>query len=342
FGSIETNRYSVENIITSEQDFELVNDGRLITQFDYTDEYATGNALEAGATYQYEIRPFYPDTYGEDSFITSETVTLQDLPLEVTSLPTDTYVSIKWANDDFNLLDFGYDSLEVYRDGNYLSTVYKEDGFIDESAVMGTTHTYEIRLFRDNRVHLEKSIQTTLAPNGTVEGYLISRIEDIVIKEETFSLRSDQKLLELASDPTGQFQRPGIEYGLSETFNSANAGDGSITLKKSNPISKDNFIVKDKGYSISRVSNLLAADSTVVTADGELLTFKLELTEKGIEDLKTGENWKDHWMNVYINDTLKKIIVNPFDNHPHPEEMVGMQYIDSLSKRPTDEFTFKL
>ncbi|MEO1253729.1 MAG: hypothetical protein AAFY41_02415, partial [Bacteroidota bacterium] len=266
-----------------------------------------------------------------NKFNKQSTITLPDLSLDKLDNNDGRRVHLVW--DQTFLSGFGYDSVRIYRNNKQIATTYKSAEYIDTEVALGANYEYKICPIKDGVERLSQTKDVSLLPDGEMEGHLVSIAEDIIVPDTDFTLNNGEETLDLSSNGLGFFREQGIYYGLSASFTASRSENGRVALTKESPKSSLNIIRIEENYQFDRVSNLFNADSTTHEVKGELIEFRLFRTNEAKELLID----KPHFVNVYINEELKRIIT--FEAGEQDEEII---YLDSLARGDANEFSFKM
>ncbi len=300
FGAIESREIPAEGTsLIEDPGYTFFDYGNIHSELTILDEYQDSfQSIRAAENYTYKITPYYPSTYRYSKFLVSGSASTLDLNFN--AFWEEDHAMLKWSLD--TLVTYGFDSVQINRNGLKINTVYLDSVFRDYTATRGERHEYELVLVKGAKPLLSSSKVVEVPPNGEVGGYLISLKGEFIVPNQSFELNSPgtNTNYTFTSGANGRFHRDSIYYGKSMSLRHPKNKEVAISLLGSAPRSLENFVPFDQPYSVNKTTNYIREDGFDIEVHGDYNIISLTLKEDaGLEDF---------YLNVYVNDTLVKIL----------------------------------
>lgn len=300
FGAIESREIPAEGTsLIEDPGYTFFDYGNIHSELTILDEYQDSfQSIRAAENYTYKITPYYPSTYRYSKFLVSGSASTLDLNFN--AFWEEDHAMLKWSLD--TLVTYGFDSVQINRNGLKINTVYLDSVFRDYTATRGERHEYELVLVKGAKPLLSSSKVVEVPPNGEVGGYLISSKGEFIVPNQSFELNSPgtNTNYTFTSGVNGRFHRDSIYYGKSMSLRHPKNKEIAISLLGSAPRSLENFVPFDQPYSVNKTTNYIREDGFGIEVHGDYNIISLTLKEDaGLEDF---------YLNVYVNDTLVKIL----------------------------------
>lgn len=218
----------------------------------------------SGIQYRYEVTPFYSqmdkkDTLGKVSAVH------QSLNFGFTATTATNAIELSWNYANFSTT--GYDTLQIYRNGDILGFVRSEAGrFTDKAMLHGQEHGYELIAVKHGQRSLMQFDSAALAPNGYFKGRLIHKTKDYVIRNKPLLLRKREgnkvdTVGVYRTDDHGLIEISGIVYNTNTRFELLSISgkamqQNTFVLSPDRPEVRNAFIKYDTSYTDLKLPGL--------------------------------------------------------------------------------------
>ncbi len=182
--------------------------------------YDDPNTLRGGNQYQYTVIPRYNNTIitkrDTANALTTGPEKVPDIQLHASG--TDR-ILVSWQPESWQ-----YDQLLLERDNEILSNISGKD-FVEDSLVLhGQPYEYKIVALKDGLPAFEQRTNSSIAPNGMFEGYLLTE-DDYVLPNQAFKVIGVEVNRETLTSANGAFIVSELFYGKKSNFKATIAGD---------------------------------------------------------------------------------------------------------------------
>ncbi|MCG8701833.1 MAG: PA14 domain-containing protein, partial [Bacteroidales bacterium] len=228
---------------SSESDYHYITD--VYEQYEYNDHFAFGsqNGIQIGYTYDYKVTIYSEELEKEFDVATGQGSLYN---YNITATPVNDSVVINMPNFTASGgTNIAYDSLKLYRNGEFLEYIVSKNSFDGTEKVtyrwpeFGAKETYEIRIVKDGKEYSGVSNDSYIAPNGVITGYVRTKegsfcIADAEVKV-TVAQNNKSNTYTTKTNQFGYFEVRDIYYGYNSSVSiSAKYGKHDLESELSN------------------------------------------------------------------------------------------------------------